>query len=79
MTGSNQVTVDKPNQFSERKPKQPRKSLLDYNATSARPEDVLLSAEPNPSYSWTSSKSERTESEKATLSSSDHLFKTILF
>ena len=46
-TESNQVTEDKPSPSSERKPKPPKKSLLDYNVTSARPEDVLLWEEPS--------------------------------
>lgn len=71
MTESNQVTEDKPNPFSERKPKPPKKSLLDYNVTSAKPEDVSLSEELNQSSSWTSSKSERTEPARVMLSTND--------
>lgn len=45
-TENSQVTEDKPNPSSERKPKPPKKSLLDYNVPSARQEDVSSSAEP---------------------------------
>jgi len=71
MTESNQVTEDKPNQSSERKPRPPRKSLLDYNVTSAKPEDVSSSEEPSPSSSWTSSKSESKEPARETLFTND--------
>jgi hypothetical protein len=39
MTESNQVMEDRPNPSSERKPKPPRKSHLDCNAPSAKPEE----------------------------------------
>ena len=65
-TENNQVTEDKPSQFSEKKPKQQRKSPSDCNATFARPEDVSLLAEPRVSFSWILNKSERTEPERET-------------
>jgi hypothetical protein len=67
MIENNQATVDKPNPSSERKPKQLKKSPSDCNAAFAREEDALSSAEPNPSFSWISSKLERTEQVKETL------------
>jgi hypothetical protein len=42
MIENNQVMVDKPNQFSERKLKLLKKSHSDYNVTSAKEEDALL-------------------------------------
>ena len=46
MIENNQVMVDKPNPSSERKQKQPRRSLLDFNVTNAKEEELLLSVEP---------------------------------
>lgn len=66
MTENNQVTEDKPNPSSERKPKQQRKSPSDCNATFARPEDVSSSAEPRVSSSWILNKSESKEPERET-------------
>ena len=65
-TENNLATEDKPNLFSEKKPKLQRKSPSDCNATSARPEDVSSSAEPRVSFSWILNKSERTEQERET-------------
>ena len=76
MTENNQVTEDKPNPSSERKLKQLKKSLLDYNVTSARLEDVLLSEEPNQSFSWISKKSENKEPERVMLCINDCSFMT---
>lgn len=67
MTENNQDMEDKQNLFSERKLKQLKKSLLDYNVTSARQEDVLLSEEPNLLFSWISNKSENKEQERVML------------
>jgi hypothetical protein len=41
-TENNLVTEDKPNPSSEKKPKPPRKSPSDCNATCAKQEDVSL-------------------------------------
>lgn len=78
MTENNQVTEDKQNPSSERKLKQLKKSLLDYNVTSARLEDVLLSEEPNLSFSWISKKSENKEPERVMLCINDCSFMTYL-
>jgi|JI6StandDraft_1071083.scaffolds.fasta_scaffold450752_1 hypothetical protein len=78
MTENNQVTEDKPNQSSERKLKPLKKSLLDYNVTCARQEDVLLSEEPNLLFSWISKKSENKEPEKVMLCINDCSFMTYL-
>ncbi len=79
MTENNQVTEDKPNPSSERKPKPLKKSLLDYNVTSARPEDVSLSEEPRASFSWTSRKSESKEPEREMPCTSDCLCRLFNF
>lgn len=61
MTENNLVMEVKPNLFSEKKLKQPRKSPSDCNATLARQEDVLLSAEQRVLFLWISKKSESKE------------------
>lgn len=78
MTENNQVTEDKLNQSSERKLKQLKKSLLDYNVTCARQEDVLLSEKPNLSFSWISKKSENKEPERVMPCINDCSFMTYL-
>lgn len=78
MTENNQVTEDKPNPSSERKLKQLKKSLLDYNVTCARQEDVLLSEEPSLSFSWISKKSENKEPERVMPCINDLSFMTYL-
>lgn len=78
MTENNQVTEDKQNPSSERKPKQLKKSLLDYNVTCAKQEDVLLSEEPNLSFSWISKKSENKEPERVMPCINDCSFMTYL-
>ncbi len=78
-TENNLVMEDKPNPSSEKKPKPPRKSPSDCNATCAKQEDVLWWAEPNQWSSWILNKSESKESERVTLSSNDcSIFKLIL-
>lgn len=72
-TESNLVTEVKPSPSSERKLKQPRKSPSDCNATFARPEDVLSSAEPRVSFSWTLNKSESKELERVMPCTNDQL------
>merc|ERR1711964_871251 len=54
---NNPVSVDKPNQFSERKLKQPRKLPLNSSAKNVKWLDANQSKELKPSYLWTSHKS----------------------
>jgi hypothetical protein len=56
--------VDKPNPSSERKLKQQKKSLSDYNVTSVKQEDVLSLVEPRLSFLWILNKSENKEQVK---------------
>lgn len=77
MIENNLVTEDKLNPSSERKQKPPKKSLLDCNVMSAKPEDVLSWEEPNLSCSWISRKSESKEPEKVMPCINDGLFAII--
>ena len=73
MIVNNQVTEDKPNQFSERKLKQLKKSHSDYNVMSVKEEDVLLQVELKVLFLWILNKLENKEQEKEMLFINDSL------